>query len=144
MEPGDLAVVGIGIHCAASVRNSAFRLSLPDKAGIAADDQLLPGAFPGSSSIPDAASMAGFRMVSGSVGIFRRGFRGSSGPYIQWKTLQLHQSREVIAIYVRSVRHPAVSHFAGLMELLIPIGLAMLAVPGVRRQQMPLMALLAA
>src|SRR5882724_6562098 len=87
MEPGDLAVVGIGIHCAASVRNSAFRLSLPDKAGIAADDQLLPGAFPGSSSIPDAASMAGFRMVSGSVGIFRRGFRGSSGPYIQWKTL---------------------------------------------------------
>jgi O-antigen ligase len=36
------------------------------------------------------------------------------------------------------------NHFAGLMELLIPIGLAMLAVPGVRRQQMPLMALLAA
>jgi O-antigen ligase len=30
------------------------------------------------------------------------------------------------------------------MELLIPVGLAMLAVPGVRRQQMPLMALLAA
>ncbi|HEY4839556.1 MAG TPA: O-antigen ligase family protein [Candidatus Acidoferrales bacterium] len=36
------------------------------------------------------------------------------------------------------------NHFAGLMELLIPTGLAMLAVPGVRRQQMPLMALLAA
>ena len=36
------------------------------------------------------------------------------------------------------------NHFAGLMELLIPMGLAMLAVPGVRRQQMPLMALLAA
>jgi O-antigen ligase len=36
------------------------------------------------------------------------------------------------------------NHFAGLMELLIPIGLAMLAVPGVRRQQIPLMALLAA
>jgi O-antigen ligase len=36
------------------------------------------------------------------------------------------------------------NHFAGLMELLIPLGLAMLAVPGVRRQQMPLMALLAA
>jgi O-antigen ligase len=36
------------------------------------------------------------------------------------------------------------NHFAGLMELLIPVGLAMLAVPGVRRQQMPLMALLAA
>jgi O-antigen ligase len=35
-------------------------------------------------------------------------------------------------------------HFAGLMELLIPVGLAMLAVPGVRRQQMPLVALLAA
>jgi len=31
-----------------------------------------------------------------------------------------------------------------LMELLIPLGLAMLAVPAVRRQQMPLMALLAA
>jgi O-antigen ligase len=36
------------------------------------------------------------------------------------------------------------NHFAGLMELLIPIGLAMLAVPGVRRQQMPLIAILAA
>jgi len=36
------------------------------------------------------------------------------------------------------------NHFAGLMELLVPMGLAMLAVPGVRRQQMPLMALLAA
>jgi O-antigen ligase len=36
------------------------------------------------------------------------------------------------------------NHFAGLMELLIPVGLAMLAVPGVRRQQMPLVALLAA
>jgi O-antigen ligase len=36
------------------------------------------------------------------------------------------------------------NHFAGLMELLIPVGLAMLAVPGVRRQQMPLMAILAA
>lgn len=36
------------------------------------------------------------------------------------------------------------NHFAGLMELLIPVGLAMLAVPAVRRQQMPLMALLAA
>jgi O-antigen ligase len=36
------------------------------------------------------------------------------------------------------------NHFAGLMELLIPVGLAMLAVPGVRRQQMPLLALLAA
>ena len=36
------------------------------------------------------------------------------------------------------------NHFAGLMELLIPIGLAMLAVPGVRRQQMPLIALLTA
>jgi O-antigen ligase len=36
------------------------------------------------------------------------------------------------------------NHFAGLMELLIPTGLAMLAVPGVRRQQMPLLALLAA
>jgi O-antigen ligase len=36
------------------------------------------------------------------------------------------------------------NHFAGLMELLIPIGLALLAVPGVRKQQMPLMALLAA
>jgi O-antigen ligase len=36
------------------------------------------------------------------------------------------------------------NHFAGLMELLIPIGLALLAVPGVRRQQMPLVALLAA
>jgi O-antigen ligase len=36
------------------------------------------------------------------------------------------------------------NHFAGLMELLIPIGLAILAVPGVRRQQMPLVALLAA
>ena len=36
------------------------------------------------------------------------------------------------------------NHFAGLMELLIPAGLAMLAVPGVRRQQMPLVALLAA
>src|ERR1019366_271613 len=35
------------------------------------------------------------------------------------------------------------NHFAGLMELLIPMGLAMLAVPGVRREQMPLMALLA-
>lgn len=36
------------------------------------------------------------------------------------------------------------NHFAGLMELLIPVGLAMLAVPGVRRQQMPLFALFAA
>ncbi len=36
------------------------------------------------------------------------------------------------------------NHFAGLMELLIPVSLAMLAVPGVRRQQMPLVALLAA
>jgi O-antigen ligase len=36
------------------------------------------------------------------------------------------------------------NHFAGLMELLIPMGLAMLAVPGVRRQQMPLTAILAA
>ncbi len=36
------------------------------------------------------------------------------------------------------------NHFAGLMELLIPVGLAMLAVPGVRRQQIPLMALFAA
>ena len=36
------------------------------------------------------------------------------------------------------------NHFAGLMELLIPVGLAMLAVPGVRRQQMPLMAVFAA
>lgn len=36
------------------------------------------------------------------------------------------------------------NHFAGLMELLIPTGLAMLAVKGVRRQQMPLLALLAA
>jgi len=35
------------------------------------------------------------------------------------------------------------NHFAGLMELLIPTGLAMLAVPGVRPQQMPLLALLA-
>lgn len=36
------------------------------------------------------------------------------------------------------------NHFAGLMELLIPVGLAMVAVPGVRRQQLPLVALLAA
>jgi O-antigen ligase len=36
------------------------------------------------------------------------------------------------------------NHFAGLMELLIPVGLAMLAVPGVRRQQMPLMAIFVA
>ena len=36
------------------------------------------------------------------------------------------------------------NHFAGLMELLIPLGLAMVAVPGVRRQQLPLVALLAA
>ncbi len=35
------------------------------------------------------------------------------------------------------------NHFAGLMELIIPVGLAMLAVPGVRRQQLPLVALLA-
>ncbi len=36
------------------------------------------------------------------------------------------------------------NHFAGLMELLIPVGLAMLAVPAVPRQQMPLLAILAA
>jgi O-antigen ligase len=36
------------------------------------------------------------------------------------------------------------NHFAGLMELIIPMGLAMLAVPGVRRQQLPFVALLAA
>lgn len=33
------------------------------------------------------------------------------------------------------------NHFAGLMELIIPIGLAMLAVQGVRREQLPLLAL---
>jgi O-antigen ligase len=36
------------------------------------------------------------------------------------------------------------NHFAGLMELIIPVGLAMLAVPGVRRQQLPFVALLSA
>lgn len=36
------------------------------------------------------------------------------------------------------------NHFAGLMELIAPLGLAMLAVPGVRRQQLPLVALCAA
>lgn len=36
------------------------------------------------------------------------------------------------------------NHFAGLMELIIPIGLAMVAIPGVRRQQLPFVALLVA
>jgi len=35
------------------------------------------------------------------------------------------------------------NHFAGLMELVVPTGLAMLALPGVRRQQLPLVGLLA-
>jgi O-antigen ligase len=35
------------------------------------------------------------------------------------------------------------NHFAGLMELLVPTGLATLAIPGVRRQQLPLVGLLA-
>jgi len=36
------------------------------------------------------------------------------------------------------------NHFAGLMELVIPLGLATLAIQGVRRQQLPLFALLTA
>jgi O-antigen ligase len=36
------------------------------------------------------------------------------------------------------------NHFAGLMELVAPLGLAMVAIPGVKRQQLPLVALLAA
>lgn len=36
------------------------------------------------------------------------------------------------------------NHFAGFIELVVPVGLAMLAVPGVRRQQLPLVALLTA
>ena len=141
LESRALATLGARAARTPAVRRSSFIVSVPDQARASSHDQL-PFCF----FCRDRHSA---RRANGGIS------PGSSFYWdLQWRFSQCCKILRLKGNYTGSGKcvteecpyGPYVNrnHFAGLMELLIPMGLAMLAVPGVRRQQMPLMALLAA